>query len=80
MARRCGTRARSSRSTSPIAASARTGCFARSTPGLRERDELLDAAWSDAPAALRPAAEMTLDAHLEKLREEGRLPGGLAPA
>jgi glyoxylase-like metal-dependent hydrolase (beta-lactamase superfamily II) len=42
--------------------------------GLRERAELLDAAWADAPAALRPAAAQTLDAHLEKLREEGRLP------
>jgi glyoxylase-like metal-dependent hydrolase (beta-lactamase superfamily II) len=42
--------------------------------GLRERDELLDAAWADAPPALRPAAAQTLAAHLEKLREEGRLP------
>jgi len=45
--------------------------------GLRTRDELLDAAWADAPAALRGAAAMTLDAHLGKLREEGRLPAGL---
>jgi glyoxylase-like metal-dependent hydrolase (beta-lactamase superfamily II) len=42
--------------------------------GLRTRDELLDAAWDDAPAALRDAAGLTLDAHLGKLREEGRLP------
>jgi glyoxylase-like metal-dependent hydrolase (beta-lactamase superfamily II) len=42
--------------------------------GLRERDELLDAAWDDVPPALRGAAAVTLDAHLEKLREEGRLP------
>ena len=42
--------------------------------GLRTRDELLDAAWPDAPAELRPAAALTLAAHLEKLREEGRLP------
>jgi len=42
--------------------------------GLRDRDQLLDAAWADAPPALRPAAAQTLDAHLEKLREEGRLP------
>lgn len=41
--------------------------------GLRTRDELLDAVWSDAPAALRPAAALTLDAHLGKLREEGNL-------
>jgi glyoxylase-like metal-dependent hydrolase (beta-lactamase superfamily II) len=45
--------------------------------GLRTRDELLDAAWADAPPALREAAAMTLEAHLGKLREEGRLPAGL---
>lgn len=45
--------------------------------GLRTRDELLDAAWSDAPPALRQAAAVTLDAHLGKLREEGRLPDGV---
>ena len=44
--------------------------------GLRDHGDLLDAAWSDAPAHLRPAAELTLRAHLEKLREEGRLPRG----
>jgi glyoxylase-like metal-dependent hydrolase (beta-lactamase superfamily II) len=42
--------------------------------GLRTRDELLDAAWPDAPPDLRPAAALTLAAHLEKLAEEGRLP------
>jgi glyoxylase-like metal-dependent hydrolase (beta-lactamase superfamily II) len=42
--------------------------------GLRSRDELLVAAWPDAPAELRPAAALTLAAHLEKLAEEGRLP------
>jgi glyoxylase-like metal-dependent hydrolase (beta-lactamase superfamily II) len=42
--------------------------------GLRSEDELLDSAWSDAPAALRPAAALTLRAHLEKLAEESRLP------
>jgi glyoxylase-like metal-dependent hydrolase (beta-lactamase superfamily II) len=42
--------------------------------GLRTRDDLLDHAWSDAPAVLRPAAALTLQAHLEKLAEEGRLP------
>jgi glyoxylase-like metal-dependent hydrolase (beta-lactamase superfamily II) len=47
--------------------------------GLRRRDELLDAAWSDAPPELRPAAVLTLTAHLEKLREEGRLPDGVDP-
>jgi glyoxylase-like metal-dependent hydrolase (beta-lactamase superfamily II) len=42
--------------------------------GLRTSDELLDRVWSDAPAALRPAATVTLTAHLDKLDEEGRLP------
>jgi glyoxylase-like metal-dependent hydrolase (beta-lactamase superfamily II) len=42
--------------------------------GLRNRDELLDSVWADAPAELRPAAALTLAAHLEKLAGEGRLP------
>jgi glyoxylase-like metal-dependent hydrolase (beta-lactamase superfamily II) len=42
--------------------------------GLRNRDDLLDAAWSEVPRELRPAAALTLAAHLEKLSEEGRLP------
>jgi glyoxylase-like metal-dependent hydrolase (beta-lactamase superfamily II) len=44
--------------------------------GLRTRDELLDSAWSDAPAALRDFAALSLASHLEKLAEEGRLPEG----
>lgn len=44
--------------------------------GLRGRDELLDAVWADAPPDLRPAAALTLAAHLEKLADEGRLPAG----
>jgi hypothetical protein len=43
--------------------------------GLRSRDELLDTVWSDAPAELRSAAALSLEAHLEKLAGEGRLPG-----
>jgi glyoxylase-like metal-dependent hydrolase (beta-lactamase superfamily II) len=39
--------------------------------GIDDRDGLLDGGWSDAPAELRPAAALTLEAHLEKLREEG---------
>src|SRR5206468_4281328 len=38
--------------------------------GLRSRDELLDAVWDDAPAVLRPAAALTLEAHLDKLEGE----------
>jgi glyoxylase-like metal-dependent hydrolase (beta-lactamase superfamily II) len=41
--------------------------------GLRSEDELLDAAWDDAPRELRPFAAVTLRAHMEKLREEGRV-------
>jgi glyoxylase-like metal-dependent hydrolase (beta-lactamase superfamily II) len=48
--------------------------------GLRTRDELLDRAWADAPDELRPAAALSLQAHLEKLAEEGRLPEGVDPA
>jgi glyoxylase-like metal-dependent hydrolase (beta-lactamase superfamily II) len=42
--------------------------------GRRSTDELLDAAWSDVPKALRPLAAVSLAAHLDKLGEEGRLP------
>jgi glyoxylase-like metal-dependent hydrolase (beta-lactamase superfamily II) len=44
--------------------------------GLRDRDELLDFAWADAPAELREFAALSLASHLEKLAEEGRLPDG----
>ncbi|MEJ7788540.1 MAG: MBL fold metallo-hydrolase [Thermoleophilaceae bacterium] len=47
--------------------------------GARSEDELLDHAWSDAPVDLRPAAALTLRAHLEKLSEEGRLPPDVEP-
>jgi glyoxylase-like metal-dependent hydrolase (beta-lactamase superfamily II) len=45
--------------------------------GLRSRDALLDAAWSDAPPELRDFAALSLASHLEKLAEEGRLPDGV---
>lgn len=45
--------------------------------GRRGVEELLDAAWSDVPSALRPAAAVTLAAHLDKLAEEDRLPAGV---
>ena len=47
------------------------------TAGARTIDELLDLAWADAPAILRPAAAITLAAHLDKLADEGRLPAGV---
>ena len=47
--------------------------------GARTTDEILDQAWDDAPIdtvpVLRAAAAATLEAHLEKLRAEGRLHG-----
>jgi len=42
--------------------------------GKRNGEELLDAAWSDVPDAMRPAAGLAMRAHLEKLAEEGRVP------
>jgi glyoxylase-like metal-dependent hydrolase (beta-lactamase superfamily II) len=42
--------------------------------GIRSTAELLDQVWDDAPASLRPAAALTLESHLEKLEQEGRLP------
>jgi hypothetical protein len=45
--------------------------------GRRSVDELLDEVWDDAPEILRPAAAVTLAAHLDKLEEEGRLPEGV---
>jgi glyoxylase-like metal-dependent hydrolase (beta-lactamase superfamily II) len=48
--------------------------------GRRRTEELLDAAWSDVPAQLRPLATVTLAAHLDKLEEEGRLPDGVERA
>jgi glyoxylase-like metal-dependent hydrolase (beta-lactamase superfamily II) len=47
--------------------------------GLRGEDELLDAAWDDVPGFMRPAAAVTLAAHLGKLAEEGRLPPDVTP-
>jgi glyoxylase-like metal-dependent hydrolase (beta-lactamase superfamily II) len=45
--------------------------------GQRGVEELLDDVWDDAPAVLRPAAAVTLAAHLDKLDDEGRLPDGV---
>jgi glyoxylase-like metal-dependent hydrolase (beta-lactamase superfamily II) len=43
--------------------------------GERSPEALLDEAWSDVPAALRPAAALVMRAHLDKLEAEGRMPG-----
>ena len=45
--------------------------------GERSRARLLDAAWDDVPAQMRPAAAVVMQAHLDKLQAEGRLPGDL---
>ncbi len=45
--------------------------------GARSVGEMLDAAWDDVPEQLRPAATVTLAAHLDKLQAEGRLPAGV---
>jgi glyoxylase-like metal-dependent hydrolase (beta-lactamase superfamily II) len=45
--------------------------------GERSRSRLLDLAWDDVPAELRPMAAIAMEAHLEKLDAEGRLPRDL---
>lgn len=54
-----------------------TALLAALEAGARTVEALLDAAWGDVPAVLRPAAAVTLGAHLEKLAGEGRLPEGV---
>lgn len=44
--------------------------------GTRAEEDLLDAAWSDVPEPMRPAAALAMRAHLEKLEAEGRLSAG----
>lgn len=45
--------------------------------GERSRAELLAVVWDDIPLELLPMAAMAMEAHLEKLEGEGRLPGDL---
>jgi glyoxylase-like metal-dependent hydrolase (beta-lactamase superfamily II) len=45
--------------------------------GERSRAALLTEAWSDIPVELLPMAAMAMEAHLEKLEGEGRVPGDL---
>jgi glyoxylase-like metal-dependent hydrolase (beta-lactamase superfamily II) len=47
--------------------------------GERSRAELLVIVWDDIPMELLPMAAMAMEAHLEKLESEGRLPQGLQP-
>ena len=45
--------------------------------GERSRARLLAEVWDDVPEPLRPAAEVAMRAHLEKLGDEGRMPADL---
>ncbi|HWT90741.1 MAG TPA: MBL fold metallo-hydrolase [Solirubrobacterales bacterium] len=45
--------------------------------GERSRAQLLAIVWDDIPMELLPMAAMAMEAHLEKLEGEGRLPEGL---
>lgn len=47
--------------------------------GERSRAELLATVWDDIPLELLPMAAMAMEAHLEKLESEGRLPEELDP-
>jgi glyoxylase-like metal-dependent hydrolase (beta-lactamase superfamily II) len=42
--------------------------------GIHSRMELLEVVWDDVPAPLLPAAAFAMQAHLDKLAAEGRLP------
>jgi glyoxylase-like metal-dependent hydrolase (beta-lactamase superfamily II) len=42
--------------------------------GERSRERLLATVWDDVPEVLRPAAAVAMEAHLDKLDAEGRLP------
>ena len=45
--------------------------------GERSRAALLSEVWDDIPVELLPMAAMAMEAHLEKLEDEGRLPPDL---
>jgi glyoxylase-like metal-dependent hydrolase (beta-lactamase superfamily II) len=46
--------------------------------GERSKEVLLNEAWADVPVELRPAAGLVMEAHLQKLETEGRLPDGVS--
>jgi glyoxylase-like metal-dependent hydrolase (beta-lactamase superfamily II) len=45
--------------------------------GERSKQALLAEAWADIPEQLRPAAALVMEAHLQKLEAEGKLPAGI---
>ena len=47
--------------------------------GERSRADLLSTVWDDIPMELLPMAALAMEAHLEKLEAEGRLPEDLEP-
>jgi glyoxylase-like metal-dependent hydrolase (beta-lactamase superfamily II) len=47
--------------------------------GQRSKAALLAEVWDDVPAELRGPASIAMEAHLEKLADEGRLPSDLVP-
>lgn len=53
------------------------GLLAALESGERSRAALLSQVWSDVPMELLPMAAMAMEAHLEKLEGEGRLPTDL---
>ena len=53
------------------------GLLAALGRGERSKERLLAEVWSDVPAGLQPAAAAVLQAHLQKLEAEGRLPADL---
>jgi hypothetical protein len=42
--------------------------------GERSREALLAEVWDDVPEQVRPVAALVMEAHLQKLEAEGRLP------
>ena len=73
----CGIRTQSSTSTSAHRLDREAGLLAALARGPpRDLSELLDAAWSEVPAELRPRRTVTLAAHLDKLEEGQGLPHG----
>jgi len=53
------------------------GLLAALEAGERSRARLLDEVWNDVPDPMRAAAAFAMEAHLEKLQAEGRLPDSL---
>ena len=78
-ARPRGARSRRPRSpsTSPTARCASDRLLAAIERGERSRAALLAEVWDDVPEELRGAAAIAMQAHLEKLQDEGRLPADL---